>query len=80
MKEKCNYSLRAGFIIHCPTFHDGKIYTNDNLTDAVAAEYLAAFPGQRPMFAKVAESAAVKPEEPATIEIKVKKPKNNKKK
>lgn len=79
MKEKCNYSLRAGFIIHCPTFHDGKVYTNDNLTDAVAAEYLAAFPGQRPMFAKVAEPAAVRPEDPATIEIKVKKPKNNKK-
>ena len=80
MKEKCNYSLRAGFIIHCPTFHEGKVYTNDNLTDAVAAEYLAAFPGQRPMFAKVPEPAAAKPEEPATIEIKVKKPKNNKKK
>lgn len=80
MKEKCNYSLRAGFIIHCPTFRGGKIYTNDNLTNDVARDYLAAFPGQRPMFAKVAEPAAVKSEDPATIEIKVKKPKNNKKK
>ena len=44
MREKCNYRLRAGFIIKCPLFHSGKIYTNYNLTDAVAEEYLALFP------------------------------------
>lgn len=44
MREKCNYRLRAGFIIHCPNFRRGKIYTNYNLTDEVAEEYLAMFP------------------------------------
>lgn len=50
MAEKCNYRLRAGFIIHCPTFHNGAIYTNDNLTDAIAEKYLEAYPKNEDMF------------------------------
>ena len=53
MKEKTAYALRAGFIIHCPSFHNGKIYTNNNLTDEIAAEYLSIFPSKRPMFSKI---------------------------
>lgn len=53
MKEKCNYRMRAGFIINCPTFHNGKVYTNDNLTDEVAAEYLKQFPKNVDMFQQV---------------------------
>ena len=44
MREKCNYRLRAGFIIKCPLFMGGKIFTNYNLTDEVAEAYLAMFP------------------------------------
>ena len=79
MKEETNYALRAGFIIHCPTFRGGKIFTNDNLTDDVAREYLAAFPGQRSMFSRIPEEKPVVTEEPKTIEVKVKKHKPKKK-
>lgn len=48
MKEKCNYKLRAGFIIH--DFNTGKIYTNANLTDKVAKAYLKAYPKQAKYF------------------------------
>lgn len=44
MRKKCNYRLRAGFIIKCPLFMNGKIFTNYNLTDEVAEAYLAMFP------------------------------------
>ena len=50
MAKKCSYRLRAGFIINCPTFRSGKIFTNDNLTDEVAAEYLKQFPAMAEMF------------------------------
>lgn len=79
MKEETNYALRAGFIIHCPTFRGGKIYTNDNLTDEVAREYLAAFPNQRSMFSRIPEEKPVVTEEPKSIEVKIKKHKSKKK-
>lgn len=53
MKKKCNYRLRAGFIIACPDFHNGKIYTNDNLTDKIAREYLGAYPDMADYFQKL---------------------------
>lgn len=62
MREKCAYALRAGFIIHCPTFRGGKIYTNENITDDVCAEYLQRFPTQRAMFSRVPENYAVSAE------------------
>lgn len=43
-------TLKAGAIIACPTFHGGQIYTNSNLTDEVAREYLAAFPKRSDLF------------------------------
>lgn len=55
IEPKCSYRMRAGFIVSCPTFHGGKIYTNDNLTDEIAEEYIALFPNQSAMFDKVAE-------------------------
>ena len=48
--------MRAGFIISCPDFHNGKIFTNDNLTDAVAKEYLQKYPKQETMFQKMPET------------------------
>lgn len=50
MKEKCAYSLLAGVIIQ--DFENGKVYTNANLTDEVAENYLKRFPKQIQMFAK----------------------------
>ena len=58
MAKKCNYRLRAGFIISCSDFKSGKIFTNDNLTDAVAKEYLAKYPKQEKMFQKLPETEA----------------------
>lgn len=55
MAERSNYRMRAGFIINCPTFHNGKVYTNDNLTDEVAAEYLKQFPAMAEMFQAIPE-------------------------
>ena len=50
MAERSKYIMRAGFIIHSPLFDNGKIYSNDNLTDDVAERYLSMFPQKRPMF------------------------------
>lgn len=50
MAKPKKYTLRAGFIISCPTFKGGKIYTNDNLTDEVAEKYIEQFPQQKRFF------------------------------
>lgn len=53
MAEKMNYRLKAGAIINCPAFQGGKIYTNDNLSDKVAADFLAKYPQQVDLFQKL---------------------------
>lgn len=55
LRAKCNYRMRAGFIISCPDFYSGKIFTNENLTDKVAKEYLTRYPKQETMFAEIPE-------------------------
>lgn len=50
MKQKTNYRMRAGYIINSPKFDNGKVYSNDNLTDEVAERYLAQFPKSVSMF------------------------------
>lgn len=55
MPKKCNYRLKAGFIISCPDFYNGKIFTNDNLTDKVAKEYLAKYPKMEDYFQRIPE-------------------------
>ena len=62
--EKCDYRMRAGFIIHTPAIDGGKIYTNANLTNEVARRYLELFPQKRVMFEAVPEPVET-PEEPA---------------
>lgn len=59
MAEKCNYRLKAGAIINSPSFQSGKIYTNDNLTDTVAAAFLKKFPKQKFLFQKMPEEKEV---------------------
>ena len=58
MAEKLNYRLKAGAIINCPTFKGGKIFSNDNLTDEIAEEYLKQFPDNVEIFQKVPEKKA----------------------
>lgn len=60
--------MRAGFVISCPTFRDGKIFTNDNLTDEVAEEYIAQFPTKAAMFDEVMPKE-VKPEAEKVEEV-----------
>lgn len=59
MSEKKNFILKAGAIIHSPVFENGKVFTNDNLTDEVAMRYLAKFPGQKVLFGKFPEGYKV---------------------
>lgn len=63
MAEKLNYRLKAGAIINCPAFKGGKVFSNDNLTDEIAEEYLKQFPDNVEMFQKVPEK------ETNTIEV-----------
>lgn len=58
MAEQKQYVLRAGAIINCPKFDDGKIYSNHNLTDDVARRYLEMFPGQTVLFQRMPEEQA----------------------
>lgn len=55
MPKKCNYRLKAGFIISCPDFYNGKIFTNENLTDKVAKEYLVKYPKMEDYFQRIPE-------------------------
>lgn len=80
MTTKKNYTLRSGFIISCPDFHNGQHYTNDNLTDEIAAEYLAKYPNMAKYFATIPEKAvsvastATKPVNPNNTLRKARKP------
>lgn len=58
MAEKLNYRLKAGAIINCPAFKGGKVFSNDNLTDEIAEEYLKQFPDNVELFQKVGEKKA----------------------
>ena len=53
MPKQCNYVMKAGFIISCPDFYNGKIFTNENLTDKVAHEYLTKYPHMEKYFQKI---------------------------
>lgn len=50
MAEVKKYSLKAGAIINCPNFQGGKVFSNENLTDDMAAEYLKKYPDQVGLF------------------------------
>ena len=50
MAEVKKYNLKAGAIINCPNFQGGKVFSNENLTDEVGAEYLKKYPDQVGLF------------------------------
>ena len=68
MAEKSNFRLKAGAIIHSPLFENGKIFTNENMTDEVAKKYLSKYPGQMVLFQKVPEGFKPGQKEKPTIE------------
>lgn len=65
MPKQCNYVMKAGFIISCPDFYHGKIFTNENLTDKVAKEYLDRFPHMEGYFQKIPEEELIENKEAA---------------
>lgn len=48
MKVTCNYRLKSGVVIQI--FGSSEVYTNDNLTDEVAATYIEKYPGAVDLF------------------------------
>lgn len=60
MPSDKKYWLKNGAIIACPEFHGGEIYSNANLTDEVAAEYLSRYPERVGIFARVGKPKKVK--------------------
>lgn len=71
MPKTCNYAMKAGFIISCPDFYHGKIFTNENLTDKVAHEYLTKYPHMESYFQKIPSDELIENKQPpAGIENK----------
>jgi len=85
MAQEKAYIMKSGFVISCPDFHNGKIFTNENLTDEIAAEYLELYPNRKQFFARVPDKPVKKAQEPLkTDEVikdtpKAKKPRKTKK-
>ena len=65
MPKQCNYVMKAGFIISCPDFYNGKIFTNENLTDKVAHEYLTKYPQMEKYFQKIPSEELIENKQPA---------------
>ena len=65
MPKQCNYVMKAGFIISCPDFYNGKIFTNENLTDKVAHEYLMKYPQMEKYFQKIPSEELIENKQPA---------------
>lgn len=76
MKKSCKYRLRAGFIISCPTFHNGEIFSNSNLTDEIAEEYIKMFPNREKFVEKtqISGSEPLKPVGGVVTKGKARKP------
>lgn len=68
MPKTCNYAMKAGFIISCPDFYHGKIFTNENLTDKVAHEYLTKYPHMESYFQKIPSDELIENKQPADSE------------
>lgn len=65
MPKQCNYVMKAGFIISCTDFYNGKIFTNENLTDKVAHEYLTKYPQMEKYFQKIPSEELIENKQPA---------------
>ena len=68
MAQKKKFMLKAGAIIQCPDINNGEVYSNANLTDDVAKEYLRRYPERVFLFAKY-EKAALSKKKTAAKEL-----------
>lgn len=71
MPKTCNYALKAGFIISCPDFYHGKIFTNENLTDKVAHEYLTKYPHMESYFQKIPSDELIENKQQAATAVQM---------
>lgn len=55
MAQEKKFWLKNGIVICSPNFHGGAVFTNANLTDEIAAEYLVLFPAMVTRFSRVGE-------------------------
>ena len=62
MISELQYRLRAGYLINSPLFHGGKVYSNANLTNEVAEEFLQMFPMASVNFDRIPEKTETKAE------------------
>lgn len=60
MAQQKKFILKAGAILQCPDINAGEVYSNANLTDDVAREYLLKFPSRANLFAKIDKKALSK--------------------
>lgn len=58
MREQCNYKLRAGVVLHISG--SSEVYTNANLTDAVAQKFLQENPNAASRFAVIPNTTPIK--------------------
>lgn len=86
MVQEKHYIMKSGFVISCPTFHNGEIYTHLNVTDEICEEYLTLYPHMAKFFDKVpdkpifARSAEPKASGEDSLSKKERKPRKLKKK
>ena len=71
MPKTCNYAMKAGFIISCPDFYHGKIFTNENLTDKVAHEYLTKYPHMESYFQKIPSDELIENKQQAATAVQM---------
>lgn len=71
MPKTCNYAMKAGFIISCPDFYHGKIFTNENLTDKVAHEYLTKYPHMESYFQKIPSDELIENKQPPATAVQM---------
>ena len=62
MISELQYRLRAGYLINSPLFHGGAVYSNANLTNEVAEEFLQMFPMASVNFDRIPEKTETKAE------------------
>ena len=68
MARKRKYLLKAGAMIQSADIDNGKVYTNANLTDSVAARYLRKHPARAILFQRMPRKAEKAPQAAAAVE------------
>lgn len=86
MKQEKQYIMSNGFVISCPDFHNGEIFTHLNVTDEICEEYLTKYPNMAKFFDRIPEkplfarSDEPKDADESSLSKKQRKPRKSKKK